>query len=119
MLWDGLQRTRAMSRIFGQDVDLLADAIDVFTPLIYVAKSGRASDWGKEYLEKSGDWMPAGKKIQLILDALDFPQSLEAVAASRIPSWGIQIFSGSSIFADRSRAELFRQAVAQIMPLTL
>ena len=103
-----------ISRIFGQDVDLMGDSIDVFTPLIYTAKSGRDYDWGKKYLEKSGDWMPARNKIQLILDAQDFPQSLEAAAASRIPSWGIQIFSGSSVFIDRRRAEQFCQAVNQI-----
>ncbi|MDW7655942.1 MAG: hypothetical protein SCM11_02080 [Bacillota bacterium] len=112
--WEPHEHDRAITRIFGQDVNLLADAIDVFTPLIYTTKSGRASDWGREYLEKSADWIPAGKKIQLILDALDFPQSLEAAAASRIPSWGIQVFAGGSIFADRSRAELFRQAVTKI-----
>jgi hypothetical protein len=112
--WAPHEYDGAITRIFGQDVNLLADAIDVFTPLIYTAKSGRAPDWGKEYLEKTADWMPAGKKIQLILDALDFPDSLITAAASRIPSWGIQIFSGGSIFADRSMAEKFRQAVAQI-----
>lgn len=112
--WAPHEYNEAITRIFGQDVNLLADSIDVFTPLIYTAKSGRAPDWGKEYLEKSGEWMPAGKKIQLILDALDFPDSLDAAAASQIPSWGIQLFGGSSIFADRSMAGKFRQAVDQI-----
>lgn len=106
----------ALSRIFAQDFDLLAEAIDVFTPLIYAAKSGRTHDWGKTYLEKSGVWIPHGKKVQLILDYLDFPQSLEAAASSLVPSWGIQVFAGSKIFADRSQgqAERFRQAVCSI-----
>ena len=112
--WQPHEFDSGISRIFGQDVNLMADAIDVFTPLIYTAKSGRAYGWGREYLESSGGWMPAGKKVQLILDAQDFPQSLEAAASSRIPSWGIQMFSGGSIFSDRGRAEQFRQAVNQI-----
>src|SRR3712207_8334864 len=36
----------ALTRIFAQDYALLAPAIDVFTPLIYAAKSGRGPDWG-------------------------------------------------------------------------
>ena len=60
--WAPHEYDGAITRIFGQDVDLLADAIDVFTPLIYTAKSGRSADWGKEYLEKSGEWMPSRQK---------------------------------------------------------
>lgn len=112
--WTPPEYDGAMTRIFGQDVNLLADAIDVFTPLIYTTKSGRAPGWGKAYLERSGEWMPAGKKIQLILDALDFPESLDAVATSRIPSWGIQLFAGSGVFADHSKAGQFCQGVTKI-----
>ena len=112
--WTPDEYDGALTRIFAQDFNLLAGAIDIYTPLIYAAKSGRAPDWGKSYLEESGNWIPDGKKVQLILDYLDFPESLDAAAASKIPSWGIQVYAGSKIFTDRSQAERFRLATDKI-----
>ena len=58
--------------------------------------------------------MPAQRKVQLILDALDFPASLQATAASTRPSWGLQIFGGAQVFGDPERAHIFQAAVEQI-----
>ncbi|MCC9078687.1 hypothetical protein FKZ61_021565 [Litorilinea aerophila] len=104
----------ALRRIFAQDYSLLAPAIDVFTPLIYARKSGRAADWGRAFLESARDFVPADRHIQLILDVLDFPDSLEHVAASREPSWGIQLFGGASIFAEPDAARIFAAAVERM-----
>lgn len=104
----------ALRRIFAQDYALLAPAIDIFTPLIYIKKSGRTASWGREFLMAAPDFVPQERKVQLILDALDFPASLEATAASPRPSWGIQIFGGATVFADPSRASKFRAAVEQM-----
>ena len=90
--WTPAEFDGALTRIFAQDYALLAPAIDVFTPLIYVAKSGRTPEWGREFLEMSPAFVPPGRKVQLILDALDFPDSLLAAAESSRPSWGIQLF---------------------------
>jgi hypothetical protein len=43
----------ALTRIFAQDYALLTSAIDVFTPLIYVQKSGRTPRWGVRIPAKS------------------------------------------------------------------
>lgn len=112
--WMPKEYDGALSRIFAQDYDKLADSIDVFTPLIYAAKSGRANGWGKEFLEGSGSFIPDGKKVQLILDYQDFPESLEMAALSDKPSWGVQIYSGSRIFKNSEQSELFRKAVLKI-----
>ena len=48
--WTPEEFNGALTRIFSQDYALLAPAIDVFTPLIYVKKSGRTSEWGRELL---------------------------------------------------------------------
>lgn len=104
----------ALRRIFAQDYQLLAPAIDVFTPLIYVKKSGRKNSWGREFLTAAPDFVPPGHPVQLILDALDFPESLLEAAESPIPSWGIQMFGGSQIFADPGKAEIFGKAVDRI-----
>jgi hypothetical protein len=104
----------ALTRIFAQDYRLLAPAIDIFTPLIYGAKSGRPPTWGRTFLESAPAFVPIERKVQLILDALDGPASLIETAAATPPSWGLQVFSGASLFADPASARVFQAAVAQI-----
>jgi hypothetical protein len=105
---------RALMRIFAQDYTLLAPAIDVFTPLIYCAKSGRPVSWGRDFLERAPDFIPADRKVQLILDALDFPASLLAIASAPRLGWGVQLFGGASVFADADRARIFAQAIMRM-----
>jgi hypothetical protein len=104
----------ALTRIFAQDYDLLAPSIDVFTPLIYNKKCGRPPEWGREFLEASPRFIPSRRAVQLILDAQDFPASLQAVAKSRTPSRGLQVFGGAEIFADPDKAHAFRTEVERI-----
>jgi hypothetical protein len=109
--WDPEEFDGALTRIFAQDYALLAPVIDVFTPLIYVKKSGRTSEWGREFLDKSAQFVPHDRKVQLILDAQDFPDSLVSVGESSNPSWGVQVFAGAQIFNDLENANLFREVV--------
>lgn len=112
--WTPAEHDGALHRIFAQDYALLAPAIDVFTPLIYAAKSGRAPGWGRDFLNQASGFVPSDRKVQLILDVLDFPASLAATAASAVPTWGVQMFGGAEIFADAETAAVFRSAVARI-----
>ena len=112
--WTPEEFDGALSRIFAQDYTLLAPSIDVFTPLIYVEKSGRTAAWGREYLEASTSFVPKNRKVQLILDAQDFPDSLLALADSEPASYGIQMFGGARIFAELDQARIFREAVEVI-----
>ncbi len=104
----------ALERIFAQDYSLLCDSIDIFTPLIYVKKSGRTNDWGRNFLEKSLEFIPAKNKAQLIIDYKDFPESMERTAMSGVPSFGIQIFAGGEIFANEKDSIAFRDNVIKI-----
>ena len=104
----------ALTRIFAQDYGLLASAIDVFTPLIYVEKSGHSPEWGRDLLERGSEFVPEDRLVQLILDVMDFPDSLLATAESLRPSWGIQLFGGAEVFADPDKAQIFERAVQQI-----
>ncbi|MFN8446157.1 MAG: hypothetical protein U0175_35530 [Caldilineaceae bacterium] len=103
----------ALSRIFAQDYGLLAPAIDVFTPLIYGTKSGRRADWGREWLAAAPDFVPPDRKVQLILDALDFPESLAALQGANSAGWGVQVFSGAEMFKHEDWLELFRSFVSE------
>jgi hypothetical protein len=112
--WTPVEFDGALARIFAQDYDLFAPAIDVYTPLIYGEKSGRDAHWGGQLLEQATEFMPSGRKMQLILDYLDFPASLQAVADSPVPSWGIQLFAGAPVFADAEQSRIFSSAVEKI-----
>ena len=112
--WTPAEFGGALQRIFAQDYLLLAPVIDVFTPLIYAHKSGRSADWGSQFLEQASRFIPESNKVQLILDVLDFPDSLLAAAEAASPSWGFQLFGGRSVFADPDQARIFSRAVEQI-----
>jgi hypothetical protein len=112
--WTPQEFDGALRRIFAQDYQLLADVIDVFTPLIYAHKSGRPAQWGREFLEQSPDFIPSGAKIQLILDMLDFPESLQSTAESAVPSWGVQLFGGERAFEEPAHARLLQQSIETI-----
>lgn len=112
--WTPEEFDRALTRIFAQDYALLAPSIDVFTPLIYGTKSGRPATWGREFLEAAPSFVPEGRRVQLILDALDGPGSLTETAAATQPSWGIQVFGGAQIFTDEALGRAFAGAVEQI-----
>ena len=52
--------------------------------------------------------------MQLILDALDFPDSLIELTAARPPSWGVQFFGGAQVFGDAEKAAIFAGAVERM-----
>jgi hypothetical protein len=112
--WTPAEFDSALRRIFAQDYDLLAPHVDVFTPLIYATKSGRTPDWARIFLESAPAFVPPQRQLQLILDVLEFPDSLWSAAASARPGWGIQVYGGASIFADAARAQEFAAAVAEM-----
>ncbi|MEE4194878.1 MAG: hypothetical protein V2J07_06745 [Anaerolineae bacterium] len=112
--WAPQEFDGALTRIFAQDYQKLSPYIDIFTPLIYVKKSGRTSSWGREFLEQAHTFIPAENKVSLILDALDGPDTLRETAASLSPSWGLQIFAGEKVFGDPQQAMIFRDAFKEI-----
>ncbi len=112
--WTPMEFDGALRRIFAQDYQLLAPAIDVFTPLIYAKKSGRPAQWAREFLEQAPGFVPPHRPVQLILDVIDFPASLHATAEASRPSWGVQLFGGAKVFADPAHAHVFQEAVSSI-----
>jgi len=137
--WTPEEYDGALRRIFAQDYTLLAPSIDIFTPLTYAKKSGRTSAWGRELLDqmdsfvpwesrtgvrrsqgdrrlldRMGTFVPQSSQVQLILDVLDFPDSLTATAEAVNPSRGIQIFGGAQVFEDPETAGIFRSAIDRI-----
>jgi hypothetical protein len=112
--WEPDEHDRALTRIFAQDYARLSESIDVFTPLIYAKKSGRPPQWGRSFLAHKDTFVPGGSKVQLILDVLDYPDSLTETAASPIPSWGFQLFGGRSVFSDGEQTRQFARSAEAI-----
>jgi hypothetical protein len=104
----------ALTRIFAQDFSLLSPIFDVVTPLIYARKCGRPASWAAEYLQRAPSFVPADSRVQLILDVLDFPDSLEHTASADPPSWGVQIFGGDALFEDNRSIAAFDRAVGRL-----
>jgi len=59
-------------------------------------------------------FVPPERKVQLILDALDFPDSLQATGEAQRPSWGLQVFNGAQMFVTPRWAGLFQQVVNRV-----
>jgi hypothetical protein len=112
--WEPHEFDGALTRIFAQDYNLMAPAIDIFTPLIYAEKSGRPRHWGRDFLTSAPAFVPTPHPVQLILDAIDFPESLLAIVDAEPLSWGVQVFGGAAVFDNPEWAELFRSAVEQM-----
>ncbi len=90
---------------------------DVFTPLIYAAKSGRTASWGRDFLAQTPTFVAPDRKVQLILDALDFPDSLLETAEATPPGWGVQLFGGAQVFGDEDKAAIFAHTVERMRRL--
>lgn len=112
--WTPFEFDGALTGIFGQDYNLLSPSVDLFTPLIYAKKCGSPPEWPRMFLEECRSFIPEDNEVQLILDMLDFPESLFAAAESSVPSRGIQIFSGAQIFDKRETYESFRKGVGRL-----
>jgi hypothetical protein len=112
--WTPTEHGGALQRIFAQDYALLAPHIEVFTPLIYGVKSGRMASWGREFLEAAPTFIPKSGRVQLIMDARDGPESIEAVATAAVPSWGLQVFGGAALWEQPELGAAFARAVREI-----
>ena len=104
----------AITRIFGQDLSSLAGIFDVITPLLYAEKCGRPADWSAEYLARSGEFIPSAAVVAPILDMLDFPDCLTAVADAEQHPESLQVFAGDGIFEDEQAAAIFDDAIRRI-----
>jgi hypothetical protein len=112
--WTPQEFDGALTRIFGQDYQLFGEFIDVFTPLIYTTKSGRPSYWSAEFLEGAVEYVPEGHPVQPILDALDYPGSLQALVGASVKSWGFQLYDGAKLMANPESAAQFAKLIASL-----
>ena len=113
--WEPAEFDGALTRIFAQDLDRLAGICDVVSPLHYATKSGRSDDWVMQYMSRCREFVPPSARVEPIVDALDLPGNLEAIAmaATEMPT-GLQVFAGDSVFANPDLVALFDRAVSAL-----
>jgi hypothetical protein len=81
---------------------------------MYAKKCGRPPEWSAEYLERSRAFIPAQASVEPIVDVIDFPANIAALAtASDVPS-GFQVFGGDAIFSDPHQIAAFDESVREI-----
>ena len=104
----------ALSRIFAQDYGLFIEWADLFSPLLYAEKSGRSKRWSETFMNESESFLPAGAVVAPILDSLDFPECIEAIADATIPPSGFQLFAGATTFEDKTNLSKIGAAIERI-----
>ncbi len=112
--WTPEEFDGALRRVFAQDYRLLSRWSDVMTPLMYAQKSGRPSRWSRTFMEATPEFVPAGVPVLPILDVLDFPESLIALAASPVEPAGFQLFAGAAAFKDADGRRQIERAIARL-----
>ena len=117
--WYPDEHDGALTRIFAQDFVRLAPIFDVITPLMYARKCGRPPEWSADYLRRAAGFIPSGTAVAPIVDALDFPANMQALAdlamaadAASVP--GVQIFGGDTVFADDRNVAAFDESIRAI-----
>ena len=109
--WTPEEFNGGMRKIFAQDYGLFGEFVDVFTPLIYAEKSGRPPSWAADFLVSSKEFVPDGLLVQPILDYLDFPDSLAAMADGKGSCWGFQMFGGAAVAESEGALSRFAELI--------
>jgi hypothetical protein len=113
--WTDHEYDRGLRRICGQDLDALAATVDVFSPMVYHRKCGRAPDWPGAYSAWLVGRLP-GVRVWPIVDVEattgDEARRIlaEALTASRSTgeAGGVMPFAASHLAADPGRLAALR-----------
>ncbi len=117
--WDDQEFDGARRRILGLDFDLLAETIDVFSPMVYHARMGRTPDWVGENinwlcnrLEISDDAYP---KVWPIVQAYNDPgiissEEFESVLRHGLSgkSSGVMMFTTYAVAEDEGKTAVMK-----------
>ncbi len=110
--WTDSDFNGARRRTLGLDFDLLARQADVFSPMVYHGRMGRAPAWVGENLAWLGRTLSGKAKIWPIVQAhevpaAEFETALRLGAAS--PATGVMMFTAGAVAADPAKREAVRR----------
>jgi len=117
--WDDQEFDGARRRILGLDFDLLAETIDVFSPMVYHARMGRKPEWVREHISwlstrldiRSGFY----PKVWPIVQAYNDPgimncEEFETVLRHGLSgsSSGVMMFTTYAVAEDECKTEVMK-----------
>ncbi|MDN5216905.1 hypothetical protein QQ020_32845 [Fulvivirgaceae bacterium BMA12] len=117
--WDDQEFNAARYRILGLDYDLLKETIDVFSPMVYHRRMGRAPDWVEENISWFSNRLNISKdaypKVWPIVQAYNDPgiisnEEFETVLKGGLAgkSSGVMMFTTSAVADDAGKTEVMR-----------
>jgi hypothetical protein len=108
--WTDEEFDGARRRILGLDYDLLRDVFDVFSPMVYHARMGRAPEWVQENIEWHSNRLNIKKdtvpKMWTIIQAYNNPYTITAAEFETVLKGGMAgKSSGVMMFTTRAMAD--------------
>ena len=119
--WEDEAFEGARRRILGLDYDLLREAVDVFSPMVYHGRMGKAPGWVKENIEWFNRRVKIEKgsypKVWPIVQAYDDPYPIspgefESVLSGviRAGASGVMMFTSYAVAEKKEKIEVMKQA---------
>ncbi|UJH66788.1 family 10 glycosylhydrolase [Allomuricauda sp. SCSIO 65647] len=124
--WNDQEFNNARYRILGLDYDLLTETIDVFSPMVYHERMGRAPDWVEENILWFGKRLNTEKgsypKIWPIVQAYNNPgivtsEEFEIVLKGGLAgkSTGVMMFTTYAVAEDEGKTETMKKVYTGLM----
>ena len=118
--WDDDDFEGARRRILGLDYDDLLELVDVFSPMVYHAKMGRAPEWVQKNIEWFSDRLmkASSRRVRIwpIVQAHDDPYKMaasefEAVMQNGLTgsATGVMMFTSYAVAQDSAKIETMKQ----------
>ena len=123
--WDDEEFDGARRKMLGLDYDLLRDAFDVFSPMVYHARMGRDPEWVKANIEWFSQRMQIEKdkdpKVWPIVQAYNNPYVISAEEFSTVlkgglsgKATGVMMFTTRAIADDEGKVEVLKDVYQQL-----
>jgi len=122
--WDDEEFDGARYRILGLDYDLLRETIDVFSPMVYHGRMGRAPGWVEENIRWFCKRINAQKdsypKVWAIVQAYDDPEIIgneefETVLRGGLAggSSGVMMFTTHAVAENEDKIQVMKKVYSQ------
>ncbi|MCL4794534.1 MAG: hypothetical protein KJZ84_08225 [Bryobacteraceae bacterium] len=110
--WTDEDFNGARRRILGIDIDMLANEVDVFSPMVYHAIMGRAPEWVGENVEWWSRRLQGRAKLWPIVQALDKPREISPLEFNNVlrlgatgAATGIMMFTVQAVASNKGKLE--------------
>lgn len=123
--WDDEEFDGARRRILGLDYDLLRNAFDVFSPMVYHARMGRDAEWVEENIQWFSKRIRAEKhkapKVWPIVQAYNNPYIITSNEFKTVlhggmggTSSGIMMFTTKAIASDKEKVNVLKNTYLEM-----